>query len=871
MRKIIVTVIMVVVLSGLAAAQKFELNSGWKAKRISETELSGIDLTLDYRPDSTWLEATVPGTVLTTLLNNGLVPDPFVGLNNALIPDISEVGADYYSFWFHNNFYTQEFPATQQIWLNFRGVNYSCDIYLNGHKLNNERHEGMFLRQRYNVTRYINQGGTNRLAVAVWPPDPAGIPNGGQGGDGTIGRNVTMQFTAGWDWTEPVADRNTGIWDKVAVEVTGPVDLKNPQVISKVPGVRTPGEIQSPANVTFSADLHNASASTVEGVLGVNTPFGDQSRKVTIEAGETVTVTLKEIRVKEPRLWWPNGMGSQPTYEAELYFSTDKDVYSDLESVRFGIREFSTEFDEESGGRVFMVNGQKIFIRGGNWIASDALLRLSPARYLAEIRLHAAMNMNMIRVWGGSITERPEFYEACDRYGLLVWQDLWITGDCNGRWPDPKKADNQAERRKYPDDHDLFIRSVADQVKMLRTHPSLFMWCGGNEFPPPAGIDAFLRDSLFPELDPGRFYLSESTGSELMTNPYGGTGDGPYTIMEPSWFFTYKSFPFNTEIGSVGLPEIESLKKFLTPGALVVPDETNLDQEWRFHKYIGYKDFPARYGPVRDFSDFVMKAQMVNYEQYRSLQEGQNARMWEWYTGMLVWKNQNPWTSLRGQFYDVWLEQNAAFYGYMHAAKPFHVQVNLDDTTLCVVNSTPRERRDNLVKYIVYNVEGKPIASFDTLFTSAPHSVARLGVIPVARGKGEVSFVKLLLQNKTETVLYDESIYWLAASGSDYSALEKLDKVGLNIETFRKSGSTMEFEITNSGSVPAVFVRFRITDPRTGESVLPALFEDNYLTLMPGETKFIKADLSLAPFEIVDGSLAVVWYGLNVNESSKLF
>jgi hypothetical protein len=119
--------------------------------------------------------------------------------------------------------------------------------------------------------------------------------------------------------------------------------------------------------------------------------------------------------------------------------------------------------------------------------------------------------------------------------------------------------------------------------------------------------------------------------------------------------------------------------------------------------------------------------------------------------------------------------------------------------------------------------------------------------------------------------LYDESIYWLAASGSDYSALEKLDKVDLNIETFRKSGSTMEFEITNIGSVPAVFVRFRITDPRTGESVLPAIFEDNYLTLMPGETRFIKADLSLAPFEIVDGPLAVVWYGLNVNESSKLF
>jgi hypothetical protein len=871
MRKIFVSAAMLIFIAVITSAQTFEINQGWKAKRISETGLSGEELTVSYLPDSTWIEATVPGTVLNTLIKNGLAPDPFIGLNNAAIPDIASAGHDYYSFWFHNVFHTQEFPSDQIVWLNFRGVNYSCDIWLNGHLINSETHKGMFLRQKYNVTRYINQGGTNRLAVAVRPPDPAGIPNGGQGGDGTIARNVTMQFTAGWDWIEPVADRNTGIWDKVTIEITGAVDIRNPYIVTEVPDVRIPGTIQSAATVTVSADLYNATNMPVEGYFEAQMTEGRERSKVTIGPGESVRVTLKKIRIKQPRLWWPNGMGNPNMYEARLWFTDDKTTYMDVEQVRFGIREFSTEFDEESGGRIFKVNGQPVFIRGGNWIASDALLRLSPERYRDEIRLHAAMNMNMIRVWGGSITERPEFYDACDRNGIMVWQDLWITGDCNGRWPDPKKTDNQEARRKYPDDHDLFVKSVADQVMMLRNHPSLVIWCGGNEFPPPPAIDAYLKDTLFPQLDPGRYYLSESTGTDLMRNPYGGTGDGPYNLMEPSWFFTFKSFPFNAEIGSVGLPVEESLRRFLSPAALIVPDEQDLDPEWRFHKYLPYKDFPARYGPVVDFSDFVMKAQMVNYEQYRSLQEGQNARMWEWYTGMLVWKNQNPWTSLRGQFYDVWLQQNAAFYGYRNAAKPFHVQINLDDTTLCVVNSTPKERRDTHVSYTLYDMTGSKTEAFDTVMTAPPNSVIRLGKILVPSDKGKVVFARLSMHNRTTLLPLDENFYWLASQGSDYSAMAEIPATELNVEIHRASNTSFDFTVTNNTGTPAVFIRLRITDPLTGETLSPVIYEDNYFSLMPGEKKFLRADVSSISEKAGDKPLTLYWKGFNVPEKSIMF
>ncbi|WP_379088821.1 glycoside hydrolase family 2 TIM barrel-domain containing protein [Pedobacter sp. UC225_65] len=125
------------------------------------------------------------------------------------------------------------------------------------------------------------------------------------------------------------------------------------------------------------------------------------------------------------------------------------------------------------------------FIKGGNWIISDAMLRFTPQRYDAEIRFHKEMNLNLIRIWGGAITERPEFYEACDKYGLLVFQDFWFSGDCNGRWYDPLKKEDQWARRKYPDNHQLVLTAAADQIKMIRNHASLAYWCGGNESPHP--------------------------------------------------------------------------------------------------------------------------------------------------------------------------------------------------------------------------------------------------------------------------------------------------------------------------------------------------------------------------------------------------
>ena len=170
--------------------------------------------------------------MLTTLVNNHLEPDPFYGLNNEKIPDIYTTGRAFYTYWFVKDIPEPAPVAGRQVWLHFRGVNYGCEVWLNGHRLNTTTHYGMYLRQTYNITAFLSPKGQNRLAVLVYPPDPVGNPNDGQGGDGTIARNVTHQYVAGWDWIQPVRDRNTGIWDKVTIERTGTVNIKDPHIIT---------------------------------------------------------------------------------------------------------------------------------------------------------------------------------------------------------------------------------------------------------------------------------------------------------------------------------------------------------------------------------------------------------------------------------------------------------------------------------------------------------------------------------------------------------------------------------------------------------------------------------------------------------------
>lgn len=831
------------------AQTTYELNTGWKCRKASEVRENGSRLSqVDYAMDQ-WQNATVPGTVLTTQINNKQVPDPFYGMNNKLIPDIYKTGPGYYTYWFVKDFKEAMAHHNDQVYLDLRGVNYSCEVYLNGHQLNAKRHYGMFLRQEYNITKFFTKNSHNRLAVIVYPPNPVGNPNGGQGGDGTIARNVSIQYTAGWDWIQPIPDRNTGIWDKVTIKKTGAVKISDPHVITLVPGIRTPDGPQQPAVIQVSAQVENAACVPVTGTLQYNLDGQLVSKRVTLGPNSVQQVQLADHILKNPKLWWPNGYGPQNLYQLHLQFVAGH-VISDEQTIEVGVRQITTEWNAHTESRQINVNGQKIFIKGGDWIVSDELLRFSNKRYDAEIRFHHDMNLNLIRVWGGALIERPEFYAACDKYGLLVFQDMWGSGDCNGRWEDPMKLDNQWTRRQYPDDHSLYIRSIEDQVKMVRNYPSLAIWCGGNEITPPEDILTALRDTVMPRLDNTRWFVEYSNSENMSRNVQGGNGDGPYGLQPLSTFWDYRTFPFNSEVGSVGINDIEGFKRFMTDSNMVIPQyneqsgKTMTDSVWEYHKYIGYDDAVAKYGKPKNLEDFAAKAQLVNYDQYRALMEGFSSHMWDWYTGVIIWKTQNPWTALRGQMYDYYLDPNAGLYGLHHGSEPLHIMYNSGDGMVMVANNTFKAYTNMMLVVKTYTVTGKENLVSQVFSDITPTTTKRYFDIKneaEALKKNGGGFVDLELLDNNKNIL-SQNVYWLADTTDNYSGLQRLPVSQVQTNAKQISPGKVVVTLTNPANAPvAFFNRLSLVDA-DHKRLLPVFYSDNYVSVLPRKQKTITID-----------------------------
>lgn len=851
------------------AQREYELNSGWVCRKASEVLSAPSVLSLPGRALDGWMPAVVPGTVLTTMLQAHLIQDPFWGMNNKYIPDIYNTGRAYYTYWFVRDFMEKagggkgggaagaagaSAGTGKRVWLQFRGVNYGFDVYLNGHRLGDSTHYGMFLRANYDITPWLAPDGHNRLAVIVYPPDPPGNPNGGQGGDGTIARSVMHQYVAGWDWIQPIRDRNTGIWDKVLIRKTGMVKVDNPHIVTLVPGRRQVEGPQAPALIKVSAELTNSGDGAVSGEVYYTLEGHRVSARVTLAPHSTQVVALPDYSLAHPRLWWPNGYGAQALYQISVCFAGEGRI-SDEEPLTFGVREIQATWNAWTHSRQIAVNGQRIFIKGGNWIVSDAMLRLSKARYDAEVHLHRDMRLNLIRVWGGALTERPEFYDACDRYGLLVMQDFWNSGDCNGRWPDPKKLDDQETRRKYPDDHGLFVASAADQIKMIRNHPSLAFWCGGNEITPPEDILVPLRDSLIPQLDGTRWFADYSNTDSMSYNTLGGNGDGPYGLQPLKTFWEKRTFPFNSEVGSVGVGDYASLERFMPDSnRLEAPAEDRrsdpghpLDSVWEYHKYIGYDHFPDAYGTPKDAEDFTRKAQLINYDQYRGLIEGFSAHAWDWYTGVIIWKTQNPWTALRGQMYDYYLDPNACLYGLREAGEMVHAAYNPTAGKVVLINNTGVSRSRLRLTVTAFDMKGRPtgllgkwvgVPADSTVVLTDESLQQRIDTLRSAAGM----FLQLQLHDG-QGLLVSDNLYWLPDATGHYSGLGHLAPARVQVTIKSIAPGKADVILTDpAGQPPAFFSRLSVIDERTRRRVLPAFYSDNYVSLMPGQTRTIRVE-----------------------------
>ncbi|KAG5541419.1 hypothetical protein RHGRI_021295 [Rhododendron griersonianum] len=835
---------------------KRKLDTGWFAARSTEVKLTGVELTTTHppsSPDQPWMEAVVPGTVLATLVKNNLVPDPFYGLENESIIDIADSGREYYTFWFFTTFHCK-LSGNQHVDLNFRAINYSAEVYLNGHK--EVLPKGMFRRHSLDVTDIVHPDGENLLAVLVYPPDHPGRipPEGGQGGDHEYPIKHCHR------------DRNTGIWDEVSISVTGfvrnllflismhyssvqPMKIVDPHLVSsffdnykRVYLHATTGLVNKSARVA-ECSLNVQVTTEVKGGFCLVEHL--RTEHVSVPPGASVQYTLPELFFYKPHLWWPNGMGKQSLYNVEIGVEVKGFGESDMWNHHFGFRKIESEIDSVTGGRLFKVNGQPVFIRGGNWILSDGLLRLSKKRYQTDIKFHSDMNFNMIRCWGGGLAERPEFYHYCDIYGLLVWQEFWITGDCDGRGIPISNPDG-------PLDHELFLLCARDTVKLLRNHPSLALWVGGNEQVPPEDINTALKDELklhpyfqistqsgnsqediFPLLDDPSQYLDGTRiyiqGSmwDGFADGKGDFSDGPYEIQYPESFFKddFYKYGFNPEVGSVGMPVAATIRATMPPEGLQIPLFKKLSNGyveevpnpmWEYHKYIAYSkpglvhDQILLYGTPTDLDDFCLKAQLVNYVQYRALLEGWTSRMWSKYTGVLIWKNQNPWTGLRGQFYDHLHDQTAGFYGCRSAAEPIHVQLNLATYFVEVVNTTSDELSNVAIEVSVWDLEGKcPYYKvFENLSVPSKRTVPIFEMdYPKSKNQTPVYFLLLKLYNISDYGILSRNFYWFYLPGGDYKLLEpyRKKKVPLKITSqvfIRGSAYEIRMHVRNTSKKP---------------------------------------------------------------------
>ncbi len=587
--------------------------------------------------------ATVPGTVLTSLVDNKQIDDPYIGQNQDTITDAYEAGIGLYTYWFMCPFrLPKPLPRNGRVFLAFRGINYSADFYLNGHQLTATQpvdpdpvegcrpvtlppagyetpppFKGMFLRRRFDVTDKIRT--QNSLAVLVTPPNPPGNPNSdaagndvpsrwepsvSQGGDGTLGQSVTAQFSGGWDFNLVLPDRNAGIWDQVELVITGPVIFNiDPQITTTNihwDTVTDPAGQNAEADVTASVHLTNLSLEAVDAQVQLEIGGIAKTSSLVVAPGESLDHAVM-LHMDQAALWWPNGHGSQTLYPATVRVFADGSL-SQVYQCRIGVRTIFSKPGPNlphvpSSGRIFTVNERDIFVRGGAWTFPDAMLRHSAQDYDDQVHMHQLANLNMIRIWGGGIIERPEFYDACDKYGILVWQEFPISED--GKDPNqwnrttPHPAGN-------PKDFELFRQCAADAICMLRNHASLAIWVGGNEGvppPSPAPLDARgdLDDQLeclVGKLDPKTNYVSFSTQVAEGFGRY--DADGPYDIKEPSnWFKFNKSgahgglrgntntISFNPEYGSVFLPVEESIRRFIPEEDLNL-DQVLFESNWAF-------------------------------------------------------------------------------------------------------------------------------------------------------------------------------------------------------------------------------------------------------------------------------------------------
>lgn len=851
----------------------------WTMKKASEVNCKSEQISIPNYKDSAWIPAIVPGTVLNSLVYNKLFPEPYFGLNNQMagckIPDLSEVGRDFYTYWFRTEFSLPETLKGRKIWLQVDGVNYRAEIWINGQMVGNIA--GMFYNDVFDIGDYVTFKNKNGLAIKVVPIDsPGGLKQKGwgaagesrNGGNGEIGRNTTMLMTTGWDFyfLDGIRDRNTGIWKNISIFSTDRLLMDHPFVKSDL---EKPNYNRSKETVSVEVSNLNYGGQTCK-VVGEISGHSDKvisfSKELKLNRNETSEVVFTpdqfpQLVFENPRLWWPVNKGEHYLHHLKLKVLIDNIVVDSISST-FGIREIKTDRNTPDKSKQFYINGKPIFIKGSNWLP-EAMLRTSDERTYAEMRYTQQSGINLLRVWGGGIAESDYWFQLADEMGIMIWQEFWMTGDT-----------------KHPNDLPTYLSNVNSTVKRIRNHPSLAFYVSSNESTEMPGTYELIK-----QLDGTRDYQMQSECD--------GIHDGsPYKQVNPMRHYENTASDrgsridgFNPEYGAPCLPTVECLREMMDEKDLWPINKKVWDYSdgKGFHLMTSmYTDMVNQYGESKSIDEFAEKAQFVGAMNYKSIWEVWNYNKLNYgdrYTsGLLFWYHNSPIRQVCARMWDWSLEPTAALYASQNALQPLHPQYDYLKNTVSVVNDYYRPFKNFKVIAEIYDLDTKCLSKQEAIVNLPEDGVANdVLTLSFPDKTSEVFFIKLRLYDEEEKQV-GNAFYWRSndkyegkktltgPTTSGFQSISKLKSSVVKVKFKNRKDELnhfIEIELSNPSKMLAFFTQIQWLD-EAGKPVRPSFYTDNFFTLLPSESKKVTIETSLKNMP-VDACVLVV-KGINQKE-----
>lgn len=787
-----------------------------------------------------WLPATVPGSVHTDLLENGLIEDPFYRLNEHDIQWIDKTDWEYRTTFRVNDALLKK----KKIELKFPGIDTYGEVYLNDSlvlKTNN-----MF-REWDVECRDVLKRGKNQLRVVLRSPVKVGIEKYDQlpytipvsdNDLAEIGKvpgnkkvsifNRKAGYHFGWDWGPRFV--TSGIWKPVYLEGWNEARLNDLRIVQH--------ELNDQkAMMKGVVELDAGNLEDGELVLFVNDEVMARRK---VNADDITLYAEIPFEIESPDLWWPNGMGDQPLYDIRVVLNSNgEEVHAIAERIGLRTIELVTGPDEHGNTFHFVVNGRPVFMKGANYIPQDSFLdRVTPEKYEHVIQSAVDANMNMLRVWGGGIYEKDIFYDLCDEKGILVWQDFMFA--CS----------------MYPGDS-LFLENVRqeaiDNVRRLRNHPSIALWCGNNE-----NLSAWFRwgwrervieeqgvevadilwkgyrdifhqilPDVIKEEDGDRYYWASSS-SAAMGKPDNLTqGDlhywGVWWGKEPFSSFKENTGRFMSEYGFQSFPEMKTINEYATREDWDIYSEVMKSHQ---RSSIGNETIELYmkrdYREPVDFPSFIYVGQVLQGEGIRRAIELHRVQM-PYCMGSLYWQVNDCWPVASWSGMDYFGRWKAQHYMVKEAFKNVIIvpETSGNQTLLSVVSDLPEEF-SGLLEARIIDFGGEVLWE-RSVSTSVPGGASTL-LMEFDHGKLGVdrhtSFLQVTLTRDNETV--DEATWY-------YSAPKELELTRPEVNMTSESGTGGTFSITLESDVLVKNIFLQAPETK-------GFFSDNYFDMLPGRT-----------------------------------